>query len=275
MPVLVVIRGGGDLASGTAIRLFRAGLHPVILELPQPLAVRRSVSFAQAVYSGSVYIEGVTGRKALDLQSARQILTRREIPVLIDPHAEILQTLAARNATEVKTILVDARMLKTDIAARPPADLVVGLGPGFVPGLNCDVVIETKRGHFLGHALWQAAAEIDTGIPDPVAGLEEERVLRAPYDGELVSLAEIGDVLEKNQPIALVAGHVLRSPFRGVLRGLLYQGNTVVKGMKIGDMDPRGDPRFCQVVSDKSLAVGGGVLEAILSRGDLRPYLWE
>jgi len=276
MPVMLVIRGGGDLASGTAYRLFRAGLRPIITELPQPLAVRRSVSFAESIYIGSITIEGVTGRNARDLENALEIVRQNEIPVLVDPHAGILQQLVNQKIVGQKSILVDARMTKSvDNSERPPADLVVGLGPGFVAGEDCDAAVETMRGHFLGRVIWQGAAEGDTGVPDSVAGRDSERVLRAPVDGVLNALAELGDLLEVNQPVAQVAEVVLRAPFRGVLRGLLRPGNAVSKGMKIGDIDPRGDPRFCQIISDKSLAVGGGVLEAILSRPDLRPFLWD
>jgi xanthine dehydrogenase accessory factor len=276
MPVILVIRGGGDLASGTAYRLFRAGLHPIITELPQPLAVRRSVSFAESVYAGSVTVEGVKGRKARDLSHALKITRQDEIPVLVDPHAEILQELINQGIAGRKIILVDARMKKSaENSERPTADLVIGLGPGFIAGENCDAAIETMRGHFLGRVLWQGAPEGDTGVPDTVAGRDNERVLRAPVDGILVALAELGDLLDKNQPVAQVSGMILRAPFQGVLRGLLRPGITVSRGLKIGDIDPRGDPRFFQMVSDKSLAVGGGVLEAILSRRDLRPFLWD
>jgi xanthine dehydrogenase accessory factor len=276
MPVFLVIRGGGDLASGTACRLFRAGLRPIITELPQPLAVRRSVSFAESIYAGSITVEGVTGRKARDLSHALEITRQDEIPVLVDPHAEILQQLTNQGVAGRKIILVDARMKKSmENFTRPPADLVIGLGPGFEAGQNCDAAVETMRGHFLGRVLWQGAPEGDTGVPDTVAGRDNDRVLCAPVGGVLVALAEIGDLLVKKQPVAQVSGMVLRAPFRGVLRGLLRPGITVSKGMKIGDIDPRSDPRFCQLVSDKSLAVGGAVLEAILSRRDLRPFLWD
>ncbi len=276
MPVILVIRGGGDLASGAAYRLFRAGLRPIITELPQPLAVRRSVSFSESIFTGSITIEGVTGRNARDLDHALEITRQNEIPVLVDPHAGIMQQLLNQEIVDRKFILVDARMKKSaDNTARPPADLVIGLGPGFVAGVNCDAAVETMRGHFLGRVIWQGAAEGDTGVPDSVAGRDNERVIRAPVDGILVALAELGDLLEVNQPVARVSEVILRAPFRGVLRGLLRPGMAVSTGMKIGDIDPRGDPRFCQMVSDKSLAVGGGVLEAILSRPDLRPFLWD
>jgi xanthine dehydrogenase accessory factor len=148
------------------------------------------------------------------------------------------------------------------------------MGPGFVAGQNCHAVIETHRGHCLGRVIWQGAPETDTGQPDAVVGRSSERVLRAPADGELVALAEIGDHLQAGQAVAQVAGLPVFAPFRGVLRGLIHPGLNVTRGLKIGDVDPRDDPRYCRLVSDKSLAVGGGVLEAILSLPALRPHLW-
>jgi xanthine dehydrogenase accessory factor len=155
------------------------------------------------------------------------------------------------------------------------APLVIGLGPGFFAGVNCHAVIETHRGHTLGRVIWQGAPEADTGVPESVIDRGAERVLRAPVDGKLEAHAEIGDHLEAGQPVAEVAGQVVLAPFRGVLRGLLYPGLFVKRGTKIGDVDPRDNPRYCKLVSDKSLAIGGGVLEAILSRADLRCRLWE
>lgn len=275
MPAIVLIRGGGDLASGVAWRLFRAGLHLIITELPQPLAVRRTVSFAEAIYAGAITIEGVTGRRATNLSDAFEISARNEIPVLVDPQASLLQQLPNRD-TQRKVILIDARMIKSSPESeRPPADLVIGLGPGFDAGRNCDVVIETKRGHSLGRANWQGRAEGDTGIPESVAGRNHERVLRAPTNGLLIGQAEIGDLLQVNQPVADVSGTAVLSPFTGVLRGLIHPGISVHKGLKIGDVDPRIEPQYCWLVSDKSLAVGGGVLEAIFSRSDLRGFLWD
>jgi xanthine dehydrogenase accessory factor len=172
-------------------------------------------------------------------------------------------------------VLVDARMTK-----RPPerdapdADLVIGLGPGFRAGENCHAVIETNRGHCMGRVIWHGAAEEDTGVPEHVVNQGVRRVLRAPADGFLEAQAQIGDHLEPGQLVAKIEGHHLRAPFRGVLRGLLYPGLRVVQGMKVGDVDPRDNPAYVRLVSDKSLAVGGGVLEAILSRPELRPCLW-
>jgi xanthine dehydrogenase accessory factor len=155
------------------------------------------------------------------------------------------------------------------------AALVIGLGPGFVAGENCHAVIETNRGHDLGRVIWDGPAQTDTGIPERVAQQGVSRVLRAPADGKLEAFAEICDHLESGQLVARIAGQNLHAQFRGVLRGLVYPGLAVKKGMKIGDIDPRDEPRYCRMVSDKSLAIGGSVLEAILSRPELRPYLWR
>lgn len=269
--MIVLIRGGGDLASGVALRLYRAGLRVVISELPHPKAIRRLVSFAEAIPRGEMTVEGVTAKRVVDPTDTLrvlQVLARGFIPVLVDPEGQSVPALHPH-------VVIDARMLKRKVELIPtPVKLVVGLGPGFVVGENCHAVIETKRGHTLGRVLWQGSAEADSGIPEPVASHAEERVLRAPQDGVLVGKVEIGDHLEKGQVVAEVDGETVRSPFSGVLRGLLHPGLQVTVGQKIGDVDPRDDPNYCSLVSDKSLAIGGGVLEAILSRSELRPYLW-
>lgn len=285
MAALILIRGGGDLASGVALRLNRAGFRVLITELPQPLVVRRLVSFAEAVYSGQVVVEGATARLAGDLGEAGHILDAGCIPVLIDPQANLLHLLSSQarigEAGVLSTpgsplVLVDGRMTKrTPEYGRDAADLVIGLGPGFVAGENCHVVIETNRGHNLGRVIWKGPAEEDTGLPEAVAERRAERVLRAPVSGQLKNYLEICAHLEPGQLIAEVEGQPVVAPFRGVLRGLIHPGLFVREGMKIGDVDPRDDPRSCRLVSDKSLAVGGGVLEAILTKPELRCQLWD
>jgi len=270
--MIVLIRGGGDLASGVALRLYRAGMRVVITELPQPLAVRRLVSFAEAVNSGEVTVEGVTGRKVADpTDSLRilQILSKGQVPVLVDPDAKAAQALHP-------SVIVDGRMLK-----RPPeplrhtARLYIGLGPGFSAPKDCSAVVETQRGHRLGRVIWHGAAENDTGQPETVGERHTERVLRAPVDGILHTFTEIQAHLEAGEAVAKVGGEVIKAPFTGVLRGLLPEGMNVSQGLKIGDLDPRDNPDLCRLVSDKSLAVGGGVLEAIFSTVDLRPLIWK
>ena len=260
----LILRGGGDLASGVALRCFRAGLRPLITELPQPLAVRRTVCFAEAIYAGSVQVEEVIGRRVNTPDEIRAAWQANEIPVLDDPACEIRHQFPP-------TILIDARMTKQppDLG-REAAELVIGLGPGFSAGDHCHAVIETNRGHFMGRVIWDGPAQTDTGIPEGVAQQQADRVLRAPSDGILFAYAEIGDILENGQAIAQVGEVPLIAPFRGLLRGLIHPGIPVRAGMKIGDLDPRCDPRHALFVSEKSLAIGGGILEAILSRPDIR-----
>lgn len=265
--MIVLIRGGGDLASGVALRLHRVGLGVVISELTQPLAVRRTVSFAEAIYSGVTAVEGITAQRVKepgDRAAIRHILDRGQIPVVIDPQAAVLATLKP-------AVVVDGRMKKRADDKMPDGvQLFIGLGPGYVAGENCHAVIETNRGHMLGRVIWKGAPEADTGIPDRVGEKQEERVLRAPVAGLLQTRAEIGDHLQGGDLVAEVGGQAVRAPFGGVLRGLLHPGIKVRAGVKIGDVDPRDDPRYCTMVSDKSLAIGGGVLEAILSSPDMR-----
>jgi xanthine dehydrogenase accessory factor len=275
MALIVILRGGGDLASGVAIRLHRCGLKVIITELPQPLVVRRLVSFAEAVYAGQVTIEGIVAQKAQNPEQAKQILQSDQIPVLVDAQAKIISDHQSL-LPHYPGVLVDGRMTK-----HPPeismdaAPLIIGLGPGFNAGVNCHAVIETNRGHRLGHVIWHGPPEADTGIPEGVLNHREERVLRAPATGVLDAYVEIGSHLESGQLVARVGGEPVYAPFRGVLRGLIHPGISIDKGLKIGDVDPRNDPHYCKLVSDKALAIGGGVLEAILSQAELRAKLWN
>ena len=266
MTHLIILRGGGDLASGVALRLYRSGFQLVIIELEKPLAVRRTVSFAEAVYEGTQNVEGVTAR----LVSADQIqvtLEGGEIPVLVDPQANILRNQFLTSPQS--TIVIDARLLK---AEPEPLDvkvaLHIGLGPGFIAGENCHAVIETRRGHTLGRVYWSGSAQADSGQPDG----DPRRVLRATAAGRLAPLVKLGDHVGAGQIVAKIrderdreVGAVV-SVLAGILRGLLRADMPVTPGMKIGDVDPRDDPSYVRLVSDKALAVGGGVLEAILTQ---------
>lgn len=261
---LILIRGGGDLASGVALRLHRVGFQAAILELPAPLAVRRKVSFSEAVYESVHTVEDVTAR----LVSADQFqvaLEAGEIPVLIDPEANILRNQFLTSPKS--TFVVDARLLKS--APEPllsDVALHIGLGPGFRAGENCHAVIETRRSHTLGRALWSGETQPDNGQPDG----DSRRVLRAPDSGTLIPLAEIGDHVKEGQLIAEIQSSTenrkskIVSPFNGLLRGLIHPRVEITAGMKIGDVDARNDPSMCKLVSDKALSVGGGVLEAVL-----------
>jgi xanthine dehydrogenase accessory factor len=268
MTALILIRGGGDLASGVAVRLHRAGLQVVITELPQPLAVRRTVSFAEAVYAGQITIEEVTGRAVGDPAEparVRELVATGHIPVLADPDCECAAAL-------LPLAIVDARMTK-----RPPEPLPymprlhIGLGPGLNAPGDVHAVIETRRGLTLGRVIWNGTSAPDTTQPEG----DRRRVLRAPGDGILEARAGIGDHLETGQAIATIRGVEVRAPFAGTLRGLIHPGVAVAAGMKVGDIDARDDPALCYLVSDKALAVGGGVLEALLTLPDVRRKLWD
>jgi xanthine dehydrogenase accessory factor len=270
----IIIRGGGDLATGVALRLHRVGIRVIITERSQPLAVRRLVSFAEAVYREQVTVENVTAHHTQSVEHAWEILAADQIPVFTDPEFQLIHKLDSRYANIVA--IIDARMTK-----KPPEypmevePMVIGLGPGFIAGENCHAAIETNRGHFLGRVIWRGATQADTGIPGAVANHQNDRVLRAPAEGVFQTHIEIGSYVEQDQILGEVVGIPLIAPFRGILRGLIHSGVAVQKGMKIGDLDPREDPRFANWVSEKSLAIGGGVLEALLSRPEIRARLWN
>ncbi len=253
---LILIRGGGDIASGVALRLHRCGYKIIISELPSPLAVRRTVSFSEAIYSGEIKIEELYARRAETNLDAFRLAEQNCIPVIIDPQAAILDS-------SDFSAMVDARLLKRKADSYLlAAPLVIGLGPGFVCGENCHAVVETQRGHHLGRVFWSGSASADTGQPEG----DPRRVLRAPVNGVITNHAQIGEYIDGGQIIADVAGEKIIAPFSGVLRGIIRSGITVSENMKIGDIDPRGKTDYCYTVSDKALAVGGGVLEALLTR---------
>jgi xanthine dehydrogenase accessory factor len=256
----ILIRGGGDLASGVALRLCRAGFRVIIAELPNPLAVRRLVSFSEAVYAGEITIEGLTGRRSETPAEAFDLAGQGFVPVLVDPELTILKH-------GHFPALIDARLLKrtsdTDIRSAP---LVIGLGPGFIVGENCHAVVETMRGHTMGRVYWTGSARPDTGVPDG----NPQRVLRAPSDGVLKEYFQIADHVDTGQLIAEINGEKVTAPLSGVLRGLIRPGVSVPKGMKIGDIDQSDRPEYCSLVSDKAMAVAGGVLEAIMSKREIR-----
>ncbi len=272
MPSIILIRGGGDLATGVAHRLHKAGLKVLVTEIAEPLSVRRKVSFSEAVYDGEITVEGVTARLATP-ETILNILAQNEIPVLVDADLDILQFPIPDSQI---TVLVDATLRKrpADIPMNC-AKLTIGLGPGFTAAKDVHAVIETNRGHTLGRVYWAGTAMADTQLPEQVMGIRAERVLRAPADGTLIAHGEIGDHFDKGEIICEVGGVALEAPFNGSLRGLIRPGLHVKEGLKIGDLDPRDDPRYCTLISDKSLALGGSVLEAILSREEIRKELRE
>ena len=256
---LILIKGAGDLASGVACRLKRSGFPLIMTELPKPLFVRRTVSFGEAVYSGETTVEGIIARRVETSQEACELANSHIIPILVDPTA----TSASRLQPQV---IIDAIMAKVNIGtSRNDAPLVIALGPGFSAGQDCHVVIETSRGHRLGRVINEGPAEPDSGTPGIVKGYTIDRVLRAPAEGQVIGYANIGDQVVQGQLIATLNSHKINAPFDGVLRGLIHPDVKVTTGLKIGDLDPRGNADHCFTISDKSLAIGGGVLEAILA----------
>lgn len=256
---LVVIRGAGDIATGVALRLHRAGFRIVMLDIAEPTVIRRTVSFAQAIFDGEMQVEGVRAKKVATVRDARGVLSMGDIALLVDPNAEQLSLLQPG-------YLVDAILAKRNVGTKKEmAPITIALGPGFTAGEDCDAVIETNRGHRLGRVILSGSAEQNTGIPGEIGGYSAERVIRSPIAGVFETLVEIGDIVEKGAPIARIGEQVILAPLAGMVRGLLQNGLTVPPGFKVGDIDPRGEKAEFKTVSDKALSIGGGVLEAMLS----------
>ncbi|HNW92672.1 MAG TPA: selenium-dependent molybdenum cofactor biosynthesis protein YqeB [bacterium] len=254
---LVLIRGAGEHATGTAHRLFRCGLPVLMTEISQPLVVRRTVAFAAAVFAGACTVEGVVARRV----DAPAVGDGSFVPVLIAP--DIRPVLAALRPA----VLIDARILKRDIdTAITDAPLVIGYGPGFRAGGNCHAAIETNRGHHLGRIITAGETEPETGIPGAIAGYAAERCFRAPCAGVFTSPHAIGDTIAAGEVLGDVDGMPVTAAIGGMLRGLLHSGIRVPSGIKLGDIDPRGRREYCFTLSEKTRTISGGALEAILAR---------
>ena len=265
----ILIRGAGDLASGVALRLFRSGFGVVMTEVNQPLSVRRRASFSEAVFDGQAVVEGVQALRVQTDSETLQTLKAGKIAVRIDPEAECLHSLPF-------LAVVDARMLKSTMPAISRLEVfTVGLGPGFTGGENCAAAVETNRGPNLGRVLWQGSTQPDTTEPESVLGKRDERVIRAPAAGTLLTRREIADLVAPGALIAEIDGVPIEAPFKAIIRGLLRDHTRVERGQKLGDLDPRCDPELCFKASDKALAMGGGVLEALLSNPSIRRALGE
>ncbi len=255
--MLILIKGAGDLATGVAWRLKRSGFPVLCTELARPLAVRRAVSFCQAVYDGTCTVEGITARLCTSAEEALRLSATEEVPILIDPDCTCLQSLQPE-------VVIDAILAKRNTGTRiTDAPLVIALGPGFTAGQDCHCVVETKRGHTLGRCIREGAAIPNTGIPGNVGGFTIERLLRAPRGGIFRTRSAIGDLVEAGQVVAEVDGVPVVAQIHGYLRGLLQDGLPVQPGLKVGDIDARCEYFHCFTISDKSLAIGGGCLEAV------------
>lgn len=255
----VLIRGAGEQASAVAYRLVKCHFKVVMTEVTNPEAVRRGVTFSEAVFDKTKEVEGITGKLVTSIDDIFSAWGEKKLPVIVDPTASIAGAMRP-------DVLVDATMAKKNIGtSMSDAPLVVGLGVGFVAGSDVHVVIETNRGHNLGRVISQGSAEPDTGHPGIIAGFGIERVLRAPCDGVLISTHQIGDDVSEGEIIANVDHMPVVARISGVIRGLLRSGTAVTQGMKLGDVDPRANKEYCYTISDKGRAIAGGVLEAILS----------
>ena len=254
----VVIRGAGDLASGVALRLWRAGMDVVLLDVERPTAIRRTVAFSEAIVHGEQTVEDVTARLAT-AETVEETLAAGYIPVLVDPEG--------RSVPKLKPdALVDAILAKRNLGTEiRDAPVVIGVGPGFTAGVDCHAVVETMRGHSLGRVIREGSAIPNTGIPGLIGGFAGERGLRAPAAGLFHPLRDIGDAVTEGEILATVEGKPIIATLTGTLRGILPEGTEVFPGMKAGDIDPRCQRSHCFTASDKALAVGGGVLEAVLA----------
>lgn len=252
----VVVRGGGDLATGVAWRLFQCGFPLLVLELAHPLVIRRGVAFASAVFEREWTVEAV---RAVKTEVPRRIERLDYVPVVVDASGEAIHALHPH-------VVVDGRMRKKPEGTRlDDAAIVVALGPGFVAQQHCHYVIETQRGHFLGRVYDRGSALPDSGVPGALGGQTAGRVLRAPAEGSFETDVELGTCVLAGQRVGRVGAHEVLATIAGTLRGLVHAGTPVHAGTKIGDIDPRpADEIDLCVISDKSRAVGGGALEAIL-----------
>ncbi len=257
---IIVIKGAGELATGVACRLYRANFRRILmLETPNPLAVRRRVSFCEAIHEQTMTVEGI---EAIRIDKGTGLFAawgNGKIAVRVDPEAESIHH-------DKPDVFIDATLAKRNLGTGiTDASLVIALGPGFVAGKDSHVVIETNRGHDLGRLILTGAAEANTGDPGNIGGYTKERVIRSPADGVFTVEKQIGDSVTKGDLIGRVGNTTVIAPLDGMLRGLIRPDSTVATGLKIGDIDPRGDASYCDTISEKARAIGGAVLEAILA----------
>jgi xanthine dehydrogenase accessory factor len=254
----VIVKGGGDLATAVAHKLFRAGFPVIITELDKPMMVRRNVSFANCVYERQWTVEGITSVLVDDEKEIGNIINEGKIPLIVDPQCHI--------RFKVKpAIIVDGILAKKNCGTYlKDAPIVIALGPGFNSGEDVHLVVETQRGHNLGKIIFSGGAEPDTGIPGEVKGYTSERILRAPKSGLVKNHMHIGSIVEKGDIICYVDENPIISQISGIVRGLIHEGAKVNKYEKIGHIDPRGIEEYCNTISEKGRNIAGGVLEGIL-----------
>ena len=255
---LIIIRGAGDLATAVAIRLHNSGFRVVCLEVAKPTVIRRTVSFAQAVFEGQACVEGVHAR-LVSIDDIDKTFSEDVVPVLIDPAGDAIRILHP-------AVLIDAIIAKRNLGTtRNMAPFTVALGPGFVAGVDVDCVVETARGHNLARLIYSGSAAPNTGIPGNIEGFTSERVIHSPCSGTFRSVKNIGDIVAKGDVIAEIDGMPVCATIDGMIRGLLHDGLDVPEHFKIADIDPRGSRADYLTCSDKARALGGAVLEAVMN----------
>lgn len=256
---LVIVRGGGDIATGTIFKLFQCGFPLLVLEIANPSCIRRTISFCEAVFDDNVVVEGISACKVSSLEEAYAIYEENAVPVMIDPKGDVIKE--ANPA-----VVVDAILAKKNLGTTlQDAPIVIGLGPGFIAGKDVHAVIETQRGHNLGRVIYKGEASPDTGIPGVIAGYGKERVIHAPCEGILHIEKQIGDEVQKGDIIATIDGVPVPATIPGIVRGMIREGYHVSRGLKMADIDPRlAEKENCSRISDKARCVAGGVLEAIM-----------
>ena len=256
--MLALIKGAGDLASGIALRLWHSGFDVVMTDIKHPTSIRRTVCFSEAVVNKRTDVEDVSAQLAENVTHAKELMKRDILPVFADPDCKCREELCP-------DVLIDAILAKRNLGTKiTDAPIVIGVGPGFEAGTDCHAVVETMRGHTLGRVIYNGSALPNTNIPGLIGGFAGERVLRAPDGGVFRATRKIGDKVMAGDIVGYVGDKPMKCTIGGVLRGLLADGTQTYKGMKAGDVDPRAKKEYCYTVSDKALAIGGGVLEAIL-----------
>ncbi|WP_136798662.1 selenium-dependent molybdenum cofactor biosynthesis protein YqeB [Desulfosediminicola ganghwensis] len=259
---LIIVRGGGDIATGTICRLHNCGFRLLVLEVANPTAIRRTVSISETLQLGSHNVEGVKAERIERVADCERIWQNSRVPVIVDPNADCLGTLATQPSCIVDAILAK-KNLGTTIDMAP---ITIGIGPGFTAGLDVHAVIETNRGHDLGRIIYTGSATANTSIPAEVGGFSKERVLYATQAGTFRLMRDIGSVVYQDELLAKIGNSPVIAPFTGLVRGILRDGTTVHKGLKIADIDPRLDElKNCWTISDKARSIGGSVLEAFLA----------
>ena len=262
---LIIVRGGGDLATGTIYKLHQCGFPVLVLEVPSPSAIRRNAAFSEAVYEGTQRVEDVTCCLADSIENAQALLNQGKLTMLVDPKGEAIHQLKP-------LAVVDAILAKKNLGTnRGMAPITGALGPGFEAGSDVDAVVETQRGHNLGRVLWQGKAAANTGIPGMIGGYGKERVIYSPAAGIVRNVCHITDTVQKGQTIAVIEADTEEVPVTatldGLLRGLIRDGYRVPEGFKMADIDPRVEEYDnCFTISDKSRCIAGGVVEAVLCR---------